>query len=126
MKMATFLNYSVLNSFLDDIIWAVLTWCLILLPGIGVGFNEILRQPLPNNILRDIEKQISRDITRTEASDTKHKPRRYLSFNHLSFGLDVLPGFILKIPDNICIKLLVIIPYVAFMALWFPFLPFIQ
>ena len=95
---------------------------MILLPGIGVGFHEILRQPMPNTVLRTI----SREATGTRIHDVGNEKRRYLGFTYLSFGLDVLPNLALKIPDNICIKLLVVIPYIVFMALWFPFLPFIQ
>ena len=84
--------------------------------------HEILRQPLPNNILRSV----SRHETEDKVLDANSTTVRFLRFTHLNFGLDVIPNFALKVPDSICVKLQVIVPYVVFMGLWFPFLPFIQ
>jgi hypothetical protein len=106
--------------FLLDKIWAGLTWSMILLPGLGCGIYEILRAPISHLELRS-------SLSGTSSRSNKNKQSRgFLSFSHLSLGLDVLPEFHWKIYDNLCIKLLVIPFYLMFMALFFPFLPLIQ
>ena len=112
--------YFEITILLENPIWAGLTWSMMLLPGFGCGLYEILRKPLagvevenPPNLLYD-------SGTVNPDSNKKH------GLSQLSFGLEVLPAMVICIPDNIILKIIVIPFYLVLMAVWFPFLPFIQ
>ena len=92
---------------------------MILLPGLGCGLYEILRKPITNVELKSLPSVVSENIHDTHLHGL-------LGFSRLSFGLEVLPKLAINLPDNIGVKIIVIIPYLIAMSVWFPFLPFIQ
>ena len=92
---------------------------MILLPGFGCGLYEILRKPIPSIELRPVTDISSRGTTRNYTHG-------FLQFSRLNFGLEVLPNLGVTLPHNICIKIAIMPLYLVLMAVWFPFLPFIQ
>ena len=105
---------------LDNPIWAGLTWSMILLPGFGCGLYEVLRKPLADVELENLPTLLTDVGTVNSDSNAIHH------LSQLSFGLEVLPTMVISIPDNIILKIILIPFYLLLMALWFPFLPFIQ
>ena len=93
---------------------------MILLPGFGCGLYEILRNPLAGVEVETPPTLLNDSGTVNQDSNTKH------GLSQLSFGLDVLPAMVICIPDNIILRIIVIPFYLVLMAVWFPFLPFIQ
>ena len=93
---------------------------MILLPGFGCGLYEILRKPLADVELENLPTLLT-DVGAVNPDSNAIHGR-----SQLSFGLEVLPTMVISIPDNNILKIIVIPFYLLLMALWFPFLPFIQ
>ena len=118
--------------FVGETTWAWLTWSLILLPGLGSGLYEILRKPMSNNTIKPIA-NVGMDI---EQSELTNQSERGITSRHndglrcanFNFGLEVLPKLFIYMPKNCSIlcRMCVVPFYLVGMAVWFPFLPFIQ